>query len=55
MLMTSGSVVLDFLFFFDFGAGLGEPTVFSLFKPWVLHFKPVRGITMTKLSHQDIG
>ena len=55
MSITSGAVLLDFFVFFDFKAGFREPTVFSVFEPWVPHFEPVGGITMMNPSHQDAG
>ena len=48
--MTSGAVPSDFFVFLDFEVGFGELVVF---KPWVPHLKPMRGITMMNLSDLD--
>ena len=51
MLMPSGAVPSDFFVFFDFGAGFGE---LAIFEPWVPHFEPIGGITMTDPSQLDM-
>ena len=51
MSMTFGAVPLDFLVFFDFGAGFRELVVFE---PQVPHFKPIGGITIMNPNHLDM-